>query len=306
MAIKIGCIIQGDIRRGTGFILEHLPAQFDYTVLSTWMDGKVAPNSNFDVIRSHKPVAAGSSNRNYQRYSTARGLEAAKAAGCDYVLKWRTDMLPSKLSTKLLLEWAQFSPPKEAQSRIVVPAFRNLSVTPDCFSSMPDLFAFGHIAEMEKLWGDEGFDYSKDFNLPQREKEALPQEILSSNKFTGLYCPEAELYTLYRDKLNSANLRNPSHKYVAENYLRLFNYQDFEILWFGANHGFRSVGAAWQHPWWTEKQWQNKSAKIQPFGYPSSGLIGKLRRKISDHKIRQELNEQQRIWERNFSNQTLT
>ena len=301
--MKIGCIIQGDIRRGTSLVLEHMPKLFDYTVVSTWDDDKNIPTGEFEILRNPQPMVGGFTNRNYQRYTTARGIEAAKMAGCNYVLKWRTDMLPTTLSVKSLLDWAKFSPPKDTQSRIVVPAFRNLSVTPDCFSSMPDLFAFGHISEMEKLWGDQDFDYSQNFNLPTHEQATLAEEILNSNKFSGLYCPEAELYTLYRDRLNRQGGSQFSHKFITANYFRLIDYRDLGILWFAAQQGFRPIGAAWQHPWWTVKQWQNKSAKIHPLGYPSSGLIGKFRKKITDYKIRQELNTQQNIWDQTFSNQ---
>ena len=304
--MKVGCVIQGDIRRGTNLVLEKVPHLFDFTVLSTWEDGPNIATGNFEVLRNPKPSICGFSNRNYQRYSTARGIEAAKAAGCDYILKWRTDFLPTKLSAKLLLDWAEFLPPKGTQSRIVMPAFRNLSVNPDCFSSIPDLFAFGHIQEMERLWGDQGFDYSKSFNLPHHEQSALSNEIIASEKFMSLYCPEAELYTLYRNKLNHFLCENLSHKNIAEKYFRLIDYKALGILWFGPQQGFRSIGAAWEHPWWTEKQWMEKSAKIQNMGYSSAGLIAKIRKKISRHKIDKELEEQQILWEKHFSTISLS
>lgn len=303
--MKIGCIIQGDIRRGTNLVLEHVPKLFNYTILSTWVTHNRIPKGNYDLACNQKPIAAGFSNRNYQRYTTARGLEAAKAAGCNYVLKWRTDLLPTKLSTKVLLEWAQFSPPKDIKSRIVIPAFRNLSVEPDCLSSMPDLFAFGHIDEMEKLWGDKDFDYSKDFNLPAHERDILGHDLLKSMEFAGLYPPESELYTLYRDRLNASSSNQATHKTIAENYFRLINYLDLGILWFGPQQGFRPIGTAWEHPWWTEKQWLKKNAKVQPYGYPFSGLNDKIRRKISRHKVRRELSEQQKIWEQYFPSSPL-
>lgn len=299
--MKIGCIIQGDIRRGTNLVLECVPKLFDYSVLSTWASANIiAPEGDFEVLLNQKPMVRGFSNRNYQRYSTARGLDAAKAAGCDYVLKWRTDLLPTKLSINALLELAQFSPPKHTKSRIVTPAFRNLSVEPDCLSSMPDLFAFGHIDEMEKLWGDKGFDYSKDFNLPLHERDTLGHDLLNSKDFPSLYPPESELYSLYRERLNATESSRFTHKTIAENYCRLINYRDLGILWFGPQQGFRPIGAAWEHPWWTEKQWLKKSAKVQPYGYPFTGLTDKIRRKISRHKVRQEIREQQKIWEQNF------
>lgn len=302
MAIKIGCIIQGNIRPQTQLVLESLPKHFDYSVLSTWDDETKIPAGNFDTLKNQKPIAPGFNNRNYQRYSTARGLEAATAAGCDYVLKWRTDMLPTNISRKQLLEWAQFRPLQNIKSRIVMPAFRNLSVTPDCLSSIPDLFSFGHIEEMQKLWGDKTFNYQNQFNLPELDMVLLGEEILNSSQFVDWYCPESELYTLYRHQLDPIGKLNLHHKHIATEYLRLIDYRVLGILWFGRSYGFRPVGAAWEHPWWTEKQWEEKSAQLNVYGYTSKGLISKLKRKISKYRINQELKSQKKIWEINFQN----
>lgn len=303
--MKVGCIIQGDIRRGSNLVLETLPRLFDYTVLSTWNDGQIVPKGDFELIRSPKPQLAGFTNRNYQRLSSAKGLEAAKAAGCDYVLKWRTDMLPTRMTVNQLMEWACFSPPKGTSSRIVVPAFRNISIDPDTFSTMPDLFSFGHIHEMEKLWGDDGFNYSQAFNMSAQDQEALGARFLNVPNLADLYCAEAEVYALYRSKLAENNSQPLSHKYVAENYLRLIDHRQLDILWFGAKTGFRSLGQAWEHPWWTETQWARHSAKVYPYGYQSRGILGRLKKKLSKYKIQQELVMQEKIWADQFQNITL-
>lgn len=303
--MKIGCIIQGDIRRGSDLVLETLPHLFDYTVLSTWNDGQIVPKGDFELIRSPKPPVAGFTNRNYQRLSSARGLEAAKAAGCDYVLKWRTDMLPTRMTANKLMEWAHFSPPEGISSRIVVPAFRNISVDPDTLSTMPDLFSFGHIQEMEKLWGDDGFNYTQPFNMSDQDREALGAKFLNAPNLADLYCAEAEMYALYRSKLAETYSKPLSHKFIAENYLRLIDHRQLGILWFGAQTGFRSLGQAWEHPWWTETQWAQHSAKVYPCGYQSPGILGRLKKKLSKYKIGQELAMQEKIWARQFPNTTL-
>ncbi|OWS70383.1 hypothetical protein CBI30_09520 [Polynucleobacter aenigmaticus] len=302
IAMKVGCIIQGDIRRGSNLILEMLPRLFDYTVLSTWDDGWEAPKGSFELIRSPKPEVPGFTNRNYQRFSTARGLGAAKAAGCDYVLKWRTDMLPTSMGIKQLLDWAQFSPPRGTQSRIVVPAFRNISITPDAFSSMPDLFSFGHIEEMEKLWDDDSFDYTQNYNMSAYDRDALGSQYLNSPALADLYCAEAELYALYRSRLTETCHQALSHNLVAANYLRLIDHRRLGILWFGAQSGFRSIGQAWEHPWWTEKNWRQYNARIYSCGYKTSGPLSKLKKKISKYKIQNELKCQEKIWLDSFPN----
>lgn len=300
--MKVGCIIQGDIRRGINLVLSTLPNLFDFSVLSTWADSQPIPQGNFEIIKSPKPTVSGFTNRNYQRFSTARGIEAARAAGCDFVLKWRTDMLPTALNVDQLIEWAQFSPPENTKSRIVVPAFRNISIYPDTFSTMPDLFAFGHIDEMEKLWADDGFDYAQQYNMSIRDQESIGSELLDSPSIAELYCAEAELYALYRSKLSEENGINLNHKFVAENYLRLIDHRRLGILWFGASTGFRSIGQAWEHPWWTEKNWLQHNARIYPCGYRTDGPFFKLKKKISKYKIQNELKTQKKIWSDNFSN----
>lgn len=293
--MKVGCIIQGDIRRGTKLILNEIPNHFDYTIFSTWDNCNVAPSDNFKLLRSSPPSVPGISHRNYQRLSTARGLQAAKAAGCDYVLKWRSDMLPTKISIKQLLIWANFQPPPNAKSRIVLPAFRNISIDPDTFSTIPDLFAFGHIDEMIILWGDKGFDYSQMMNMSVAD-QIRTQKFLGSELFSDLYCAEAELYALYRSRLEASLNIELNHKFVAENYFHLVDHNELGILWFDKLNGFRSIGQAWEHPWWTVKNWEKHNAKVYPCGYQSRGLIAKLKRKLSNYRIVSELRRQEHIW----------
>ncbi len=300
MAPKVGCIIQGNVRRGSDLILKTLPQLFDYTVFSTWDDEGKIPQGNFDLIRSPKPLVPGFTNRNYQRFSVARGIEAAQAAGCDYVLKWRSDMLPTQLSIESLLEWANFSPPINTKSRIVLPAFRNISINPDTFSSIPDLISFGHIDEMEKLWGDVGFDYSKEFNMPLEDQEKLGSHLMHSASLADFYCAEAELYSLYRAKLAHSTNSHLNHKIVAENYLYLIDHNKLGILWFGPQAGFRSIGQAWEHPWWTVNNWLKRNAAIHPYRRPIGGLRGRIQRKISRMKVRAELKTQEKIWQKKY------
>lgn len=304
MNIKVGCIIQGDIRRGSKLVLAELPKLFHYTVVSTWDDDKLALSGNFELIRSSPPPATGYTHRNYQRLSTARGLQAAKAAGCDYVLKWRSDMLPTTVSMKQLLIWANFQPPPNAKSRIVLPAFRNISIDPDTFSTIPDLFAFGHIDEMIRLWGDEGFNYSQMMNMSLADQE-LTRNFQDSPLLPDLYCAEAELYALYRSKLERSGNIALTHKFVVENHLHLIDHRDLGILWFDKLNGFRSIGQAWEHPWWTVRNWRKCNAKVYTCGYQSKGLIAKFKRKLSKYKIASELKMQEDIWSANYPDATL-
>lgn len=292
--MKLGCVVQGDVRRGTTFVLQAIPQIFDFTVLSTWSDdeGKV-PSGDYSLVLSEKPSVEGSSNRNCQRLSAARGLIAAKEAGCDYVLKWRTDMLPTKLDVNQLLDWAKYKIPNGMKSRLVMPAFRNLSVEPDWFSSIPDLFSFGHIDDMEMLWGDEGFDYLADMNVPSQMIDELAGKFPN---LTDLYCAESELYAIYKARLQSYIGEQLSHPQIAKDYFRLFDHQHLGIYWFGREQGFRSIEQAWEHPWWTESTWKNGNAKVVPCGYPVSGLFANIRKSVSPIKVWLEQYRKSVMW----------
>ena len=284
--MKTGCVIQGDIRRGTSQILHELPQKFDFTVFSTWVDDEhKAPPGDYSLVVSEKPRVGGLSNRNFQRLSTARGIQAAKDAGCDYVLKWRTDMLPTRLDVNQLLNWTNYKIPNGMKSRLVMPAFRNLSVEPDWFSSIPDLFAFGHIDEMEMLWGDSEFDYALSMNLPSKMSNELKKILPDSTRLADIYSAESELYAIFRSRLQAKLGIELNHRTIAENYFRLFDYQRLGIYWFGKDRGFRSIGQAWEHPWWTESTWQKGNAKVVPSGYSVSGLSANARKAASPVRV---------------------
>ena len=292
--MKLGCVIQGDIRRGTSQILQELPQQFDFIVLSTWVDDKEkAPKGEYSLVLTDKPSVAGLSNRNFQRLSTAKGINAAKEGGCDYVLKWRTDMLPTKLSVNQLINWANYKIQKGMKSRLVMPAFRNLSVNPDWFSSIPDLFAFGHIDELEMLWGDEEYDYLADMNVPSQMSDELAGKFTN---LTDLYCAESELYAIYKARLQSRLGVQLNHPQIAADYFRLFDHQRLGIYWFGKTHGFRSISQAWEHPWWTEENWENGEAEIVTSGYPIIGMGAKMRQRLSPIRSRIDEYRQSMAW----------
>jgi hypothetical protein len=261
--MKTACIIQGNIRKGFDVIIKEIQKHFDVVILSTWEDEKESiSDGDFVTIFNPKPQVAGYSHRNYQRYSTARGIEKARELGCDYVLKWRTDMLPTKIDVSQLIEWANYDVPNGMSSRIVTCAYRNLTVYEDWYSSIPDLFAFGDVETMELLWGDEGFDYTKTMNPPAQMLLDEGEEWLSEKNIGGIWCAETELYTIFKDRLQRKLYVKLSHEVIAKKYMRLFDYDKLGIIWFGGNRKFRPIFQAWQHPWWNEKIWKGESKVV--------------------------------------------
>jgi hypothetical protein len=258
------------VRRGTAEVLRCLLQKFPHVILSTW-EGELLeglPLGRCHVIRNRRPSNGGYSNRNYQRLSVASGVDAAERLGCTHVLKWRTDMLPTRLDVDQLLVWAHYKVPPRVQSRVVTSAFRNLTVGEDWFSSMPDLFAFAHIGVMKLLWGAESFDFSRSANLPPAMLADTGCEWLGEPNASSVYCSESELYAWFKHRLQSITEKSMTHLQIARDYMYLIHHDRLKICWFDAHEGFRSITQALQHPWWTERTWQSGRPIIVEKGYP--------------------------------------
>ena len=270
--MKIGCIIQGDIRENFDFVCREIIKHFDIIIVSTWVSeiDKVKKIDNIHYIFNELPEQFGFSNRNLQRLSTSKGIDLARQLNCDYVLKWRTDMLPLKLDVNKLLTMSNFNLPNQIKSRIVTCAFRNLTVSPDWFSSIPDLFSFGHIDMMELLWSDDNIDYSKNFNFPKLMQLEVGSAWLMDKNIIGNYCAETELYAVFKDRMSDKLNRKLTHENIIKEFFYLFNHEDLGILWFGKNKSFRPILALY-YPWWTIKTWMGKkNVEVISYGYPAS------------------------------------
>ena len=287
--IRIGCIVQGDLRVPVEPILLELRKYCDVLILSTWEDQRnlIPPGSGLSVLVNAKPAEHGLSNRNLQRLSTAAGLALAEAEGCTHVLKWRTDMLPTCIRREDLLQWAGERPVTGLPGRIVMSAFRNLSADPDWLSSFPDLFAFGEIAAMKLLWSDEGFDYTRDHNLPPRMVDECqwcpvspgrvrlgggePEEIRDT------YNAHVECYALFKDRLERTTGRTWCHGEVARDALRLIDHHRLGICWLKMTGRipYRSIMQAALLPWWTEAAWERGRA---PRLYLRSAPVSRFRK----------------------------
>ena len=301
MDVKCACVIQGDIRGGTDEVLIELQRHFDLIILSTWIgEEHKIPNGSFEIILNKKPENPGFTNRNYQRLSTDAGLKHAEMAGCTHVLKWRTDMLPTKLDLNQLLRWSDYNVPKDASSRIVTCAFRNLSVEPDYFSSVPDLFAFADIEMMKLLWGADGVDFSQNMNVPIDMMNECGTEWMSKPDAFRVFCAESELYANFRSRLQKMVDQHLRHSEIVKNYMYLINHERLGICWFAADGGFRSILQALQHPWWTEYTWRIGEPTVNGISYPEISLQQKVKRIITPSVIRVSIAKQKR-WYRHYS-----
>jgi hypothetical protein len=254
---KTGCIIQGNIRtKHINLIVNEMIKHFDRVVVSTWIGEKITiDETKCKIIYNSKPINSGLSNRNLQRLSVVSALRYLKNNNVEFVLKWRTDMLPTKMDVNNLIKLANQNLNSKIKSRIVMPAFRNLSVNPDYLSSFPDHFAFGHIDEIELLWGDEKFDYAKDYNFIGNEDTSLIQE----------YNAHSELYLLYKNRIMKKTNENLLHPEIVTSKLYLIDLELLKICWFKNDREFRSIKQAYQYPWWTESGFKKNKYKMFSF-----------------------------------------
>lgn len=282
MKSKIGCVVQGDLRRGSDIVLIELKKHFDVIILSSWeRPSSFFVDDKIDLVVSNKPSNPGVTNRNMQRYSTASGLRRARELGCEYVLKWRTDMLPTNLDVHKLIKWANENPLPDRKSRIVTLAFRNLTVKPDWFSSIPDLFAFGHIDELEMLWGDEGFAYSRDMNVPAGLITECGDEWQCEVDASTVFGAETELYAIYKERLQRKFGVKLNHPSIVFDYFRLISHRELGICWFAKDGGYRSIVQAYEHAWWKESHWiKKRQPKVQLVGYKKN-CVGTIKSKLS-------------------------
>lgn len=294
-AIKTGCIVQGDMRRGTNETLAVLADHFDILILSTWkQDEPKVPDGNFDLILNDVPPCKGQAHRNYQRTGVDAGLKLAEKLGCNYVLKWRTDMMPTKFDVGKMLKMSHYNISDGVPSRIVMCDFRNLTINPDWFSTIPDFFAFGHIDMIKMLWSAEGFDFLKPINPPKDMIKDLYGQW--DYKDPRLFPPEAELYANFKSRLMKKTNRSLNHISIAREYLYLVDYRKFGICWFAPDRGFRPIGVTYRYPWWTESVWKGKRPVIDIPGPPSTKYLWeKVSNKLRKFSKKRDCLEQH-IW----------
>lgn len=303
--MKSCCIIQGDVRPGLNLILEECGRHFNFTILSTWKDEQnKLPAGKYEVVLNEKPPCSGFTNRNFQRVSTAAGLRAAASLGSTHVLKWRTDLLPTRLNLTELMLLSEERPALGFSSRIVMSAFRNLSVEPDWFSSLPDIFAFGEIELMKLLWDDDGFDFSREFNMPAEMINECKIKLVGGNpseividgltfRATHAFDAHVEIYSHFKSRLQRKLHRVFTHSEIAANLFRLINHERLGICWFtrGGNRRFRSIKQAPYLPWWTESLWrkgQHQTLNMADYGWALPGPRGLLEQVMNRYAVYRE------------------
>jgi hypothetical protein len=283
MKNQAGCVVQGNVRRGTELVLKRALNQFERVVFVTW-EGE--PDLNLEkltVLKLKKPLNTGLCNRNLQRLSASTGVKVLKDWGCNFVMKWRSDMFIEDFQLENIMKLVG-DPNPEGVGRIIVHPFRVLNVAPDFFSSISDYFAFGRADDLLRLWSDEEFDLAKPYNVPPAYSSTPLLNDPSVVKRS--YAPEAELYAWYRYRLEKVFGRVLCHDAIVRQYFVPSEYYQRAIFWFGNEDKMRSVAQAFEHPWYNSSKSQFKEPVVLAHGYPTVKWIQFLRRFVSRFSIK--------------------
>lgn len=263
-----GCIVQGNCRPGTLLILLEMSKHFNHVYFSTWDDflgfEDPLPN-NVEIIKNKYPSVKGFSNRNLQRLGVNSGLIACKKSGCEYVLKWRSDMLPTRLDVSELIKLSKEKQFPPFYSGIVAGVMRTRSVSPDWYSSVEDFYHFGTLEMIELLWSDSGIDYEKMFNPPSGMIIDLGDDFFRNMVGEGSYfCAEQELYAWFKYRLEIYLQTRLQHREIMKFFWVPIENSFLGVCWFGGRIGlkplslfFRPYNPGIASNWWTYETWRS-------------------------------------------------
>jgi hypothetical protein len=196
------CIfLQGPVLKSDDFTLETIKLYKKLfpecsIVLSTWKEesGEYLnriKKEKIKIILNTPPKLSGIANINYQICSSKAAIEYAKKAGCEYVLKSRTDQrMYSPSAIEFILNLLHYFPSKKKYKQ----KFRIMGVSLNTFKyrlySLSDMLLFGQIDDMLTYFSpplDERMEMPKPKNLLEVSKQNLCEVYLASNflKRTG-------------------------------------------------------------------------------------------------------------------------
>jgi hypothetical protein len=213
----------------------------------------------------------GIGNRNIQRAQVVAGLKRAQELGFEYCLKWRSDLFPVKLDlTRLLTKISHDQ--GQIIKKIALTAWRNRSVYPDHFSSIPDLFMFSSVDALLLMWGDSDFNYSAEFNLPKSMHESFIYPINGSSieifgekyNIATIYDNHTELYALYKERLELRYRQQLSHTEICQIFFYFLDEREINYCWLGSR-GFRPRTQAPQFLW--KKKAKSRCELVEAVGW---------------------------------------
>ena len=264
---KLCCLITGEVRSNTFNIIKSFSKNFDLVIWSTWED-QIFDDidiENLVIIRNHYPSNFGLGNRNLQRYSLNAGLKVARDKNCTHILKWRTDLFIYGFDFKnLLYEFEKKVKLQDYELLYFTSYWRMLTVSPDWFSSFPDLIMFSRTEWMDLMWSDVGFNYDLVYNFPDSMVRDLSLNNIQSNSFeyNGIsytvpinYDTHTEIYAWFKFRIEEIFNSEFSHEKIVKKFFFLMSLEEMNVIWFENSKkiNFRPLSNSHHFPWWNNK-----------------------------------------------------
>jgi hypothetical protein len=229
-------VIQGPLVHQDDFTLESarlyrrlMPGTV--VIVSTWNTEPAAALQRFEaegftVVASTPPKVSGANNVNFQIVSTRAGISAAKELNCEYVLKSRSDqrfyaqnLLPYFLA---LLDEYPAAYAEQQTHRIIELSMNVCRYRP---YSMCDMFQFGHIKDLEKMWGVE-LD-GRSFSVAEYSRQRITPRKISEDRIAEIYVHRAYLEGLGQD----AAVDLARYYEVLANYFIVIDKETVDLFW---------------------------------------------------------------------------
>ncbi len=232
---KTAVILQGPIIEDNNFTLETLRIYKKIfnnpscvIILSTWKGNNQQlltqiRNTGIEVIESDIPKEKGRGNINLQSFSTLAGIEFARAAGCEFVLKTRTDQRFYAANILEFLFNIQKTFPldakvKEIRKRLIALSFNTFKFR---IYGVSDMFLFGHIDDVYNFW-----------NLPT---DYFTPELFSGKEQLEIFqkhCPETVVVTSFLKNIGYTPLQTLEDTYkVYARYFCFIDKETVEMFW---------------------------------------------------------------------------
>lgn len=231
---KIGIVIQGPLKMEDNFTYETIKYYKKIykdceIILSTWDDEdkkelEKIEKLDIDIIRNKRPSASDVCNLNYQVISTQAGIELGERKKCRYILKTRTDFrIYDTGIDKFLISLLGTYPSNSTQQnkRIITIGLNIRKYDP----SISDLFQFGTLDEMKKMWDIE-LNVSKTSakvyeGISKKEFDYFFENNSFLKRYNNVSYPESYILKNYLEKLDVSlgkNLEN-YYKVLKDNFI---------------------------------------------------------------------------------------
>lgn len=233
---RVGIVIQGPILWRDDFTLESarlyrrlMPdAQI---VIATWpSDRRPALDAlqaeGVHVVYAERPPTSGGNNVNFQIRSTQAGIAKARELGCERVLKCRSDQrfhahgLP--LFFEALLAETPPAHPDAQRARIIELSVNVLRFRP---YSMCDMFQYGHIDDLERMW-NVPLD-PRCFSVAEYSRQVITARKIANDRIAEIYVHRAYLEAIGEDPVVDIGTY---YRILAE-YFIIIDKDEVDLFW---------------------------------------------------------------------------